>query len=282
MKKNVLIFGGNSLLARDVHRLLSRNCGVVTAGRRGCEVFTDVCQRVEIPDGIDTVINCAAHFGGRTDDSIEAAVETNVMGLLKICKAASRSGIKHIVNISSIFATLPPTSPSYTAYAFTKKHGDELAEYYCALNHLPLLTLRPSRIYGDSIEFARNQPFLYHMIDRAERGEEIVIYGSNDPVRNYIHSLDVAEVIARSLECGLTGTYACTFPQDRTYSEIAGCAGKVFGANSGLSFARDKPDIPDDAYFFDSSLYDRIGFVPGISMELGLGRIKQHRERGIE
>jgi nucleoside-diphosphate-sugar epimerase len=282
VRKTVLISGGNALLAQEVKRQLSGSWSVVTAGRDACDVFMDVSRSVEIPAGMDAVIHCAANFGGITDEKIDAALETNVHGLLKICQAALKAGVKHIINISSIFAILSPDSPGYSIYALTKKHADELADYYCTLNRLPLLTLRPSRIYGDGVEFARNQPFLYHIIDRVERGEGVVLYGAHDPLRNYIHCRDVGEVISRSLACGITGTFPCTFPENTTYAQITAGAARVFGQPGGLAFAEDKPDIPDDIHPFDSSLYERIGFVPGISMELGLQRIKQHRDRGLK
>jgi nucleoside-diphosphate-sugar epimerase len=39
-------------------------------------------------------------------------------------------------------------------------------------------------------------PFFYDLIDKAGRGEDIYLYGSHDPKRNYIHIDDVTRVLA--------------------------------------------------------------------------------------
>jgi nucleoside-diphosphate-sugar epimerase len=278
MKKTILIIGANSALAKDAVPILRRNNTIITAGRKDCDVYCDLGGPITIPAGVDTIINFAASFGGTADDEIEGAVHTNVLGVLRLCEAAHTAGVKQIVHISSIFALVDETSPSYSIYAITKRHGDELAQYYCQLNNILLTILRPSRIYGDSNAFARHQPFLYHIADKAQAGEDIAIYGTNDAARNYIHSVDLAEVMTRVIARRVAGVYACTYPTNATYSQIAHAAQRVFGQEGQVSFAKDKPDIPSDTFSLDQSVYEKIDYQPRISIETGMERIKHYRE----
>jgi len=279
MKKTILVIGANSVLAKAVMPVLAKQNNIITAGRKDCNVYCDVAKAVSIPDGVDGVINFAAHFGGTSDEEISGALQTNVVGMLNVCEAAKKAGAAHIISISSIFTLLDETSPSYSVYALTKKQADELAAFYCRVNHQALTILRPSRIYGDSDDFARNQPFLYHIFDKAEKGEDIVLYGTHDASRNYIHAAELAEIIARVAANKIVGTYACTYPENTTYRQIALAAQKVFARGGNVNFLEGKPDVPDDMFPLDQSLYEKIAYRPHISMEDGALRMQQHRER---
>jgi nucleoside-diphosphate-sugar epimerase len=279
MKTKILVIGANSNLAKAVIPVLAKDNTVITAGKSGCDVYCNVTKDVSIPSGTDVVINFAASFGGNSDKEMLEAFNTNVLGTLNICKSAKAAAVKHVINISTIFTVLDNTSPSYSIYAMTKKQADELAQLYCGLNHIPLTILRPSRIYGDSDGFRKNQPFFYQLIDKAKKGEAISIYGKNDAHRNYIHCADIAEIISNIVTQHIEGVYACTHPDDVTYSQIAQIAQKIFNRGGTVSFLDDKPDIPDDSFEADSIIYDKINYWPVISMEDGIRRIKAYRER---
>src|SRR4029077_13208364 len=121
--------------------------------------------------------------------------DVNVLGTLKLCQACTRAKVKHLISISSTSAYLMPASPYYSIYSLSKKQSDEVAQLFCSSFGLPCAILRPSQIYGSEDTFRKHQPFLYTAIDRAERGEEITIYGDHDALRNYIHVDDVCQII---------------------------------------------------------------------------------------
>jgi nucleoside-diphosphate-sugar epimerase len=252
MKRVVLAIGANSALAQDVIPLLAQNNQVITAGRKNCDVYCDVASRVTIPAGVDVVLNCAAHFGGTADDEIEAALQTNVLGMLRICEAAKKAKVSHIVQISSIFALLDEPSPFYSVYALSKRQADELGAYYAGLSGIKFTTLRPSRIFGDDGKFQKGQPFLYQMADKAIDGDEIAIYGIHNPVRNYIYSKDLGEIIARVIGQGVVGAYSCVYPANSSTGDIAKAAFAAVGRDSRVAFLPDKPNIPDDTFALDT------------------------------
>jgi UDP-glucose 4-epimerase len=278
---NVLIVGGTSALGSALKPVLSEFSHVVTGGRRdGDDVHIDLNGPVEemcVPEGLDAVIHTAAQFGGTSDADMLATEAVNVLGTLKLCQAAVRAGVKHFVLISSMSACVKETSEYYGIYALSKRQSEDVARLYCTYRSMPLAIVRPSQIYGNQDEFRRHQPFIYAMVDKAEKGENITIYGSHDAIRNYIHVDDVATVIAKVILDKVEGTYASVHPVDRTYSQIADAAFAAFGVTGRVHFLTDKPDIPDNVFEQDDSLYRRIAFYPRISIEEGMKQIALYR-----
>jgi nucleoside-diphosphate-sugar epimerase len=277
----ILIVGGTSSVARALKPVCSEFSEVITAGRAHCDITLDLQDAIEtmaIPNDIDVVIHTAAHFGGKADAEILEAENINVLGTLKLCQVAVQARAKHFVLVSSISACLKENSEFYSIYALAKKHSEEVARFYCAAHSLSLTILRPSRIYGNEDSFRQHQPFLYTMVDKAEKGEDIPIYGSHDALRNYIHVDDLARIIAKVVQNRLEGTYSCMHTTDLTYSQIARAALLAFESKGNVHFLKDKSDIPDNIFAEDHSLYERIGFYPQVSIEDGMKQLAFYRK----
>jgi nucleoside-diphosphate-sugar epimerase len=277
----MLIVGATSSVARALIPLLKNMGEVVTAGRGDTDVHLDLGRHAEpivIPAGTDVVVNTAAHFGGNTQADILAAASTNAIGTLRLCQAAIDAGASHMVQISSMFAELQAGSPFFNAYSLSKRHADELAELSCAAGDMALTVLRPARLYGKGEGFRRHQPFLYRVLEQAERGEEISIYGSNDARRWFLHIDDIAQIIALVIRHRLAGRYDCLPLAPVSCSEIAALAFDAFGKPRRIRFISDKPDIADDQVLAgDTSLYEKLQFRPGVSMQAGIRDIASSR-----
>ncbi|MCK1394727.1 NAD(P)-dependent oxidoreductase [Bradyrhizobium sp. 1] len=276
----VLIVGGTSSLAQTLIPFLRARCEVLTAGRKGCDVELDLCSRdIQIPDGIDCVVNMAAAFGGKELPDALQAMDVNVLGLMKLCHASSRAGAKHLVHISSIFADLRNDSPFFGAYALSKRHSEDVAQFYGRELRLPVAVLKPSQIYGVGSGFRRHQPFLYTIMDKAQSHEDIILFGSNDPLRNFIHAEDVAKIISAAVVMKLEGTYHCVNPDNVTYSQIAAAAISAFESESKVAFLKDKPDIPSNGFACDETLFRLLDYFPRISMAQGMQMEAAHRRQ---
>ena len=272
----VVIVGGNSSVGSALKGALSASCEVITAGRTNCEIALDLTwprERFLLPADVDVIVHTAAHFGGKTSADVLEAEQVNVLGTLKLCQAAASTKAKHFILISSIFATLGEKSEHYGVYALSKRHAEEMARFVCATASLPLTVLRPSQIYGAGPRFRVHQPFLHMMIDKARKGEDILLYGTRDPRRNFIYIDDLTAVIARVVTMGVVGTYSCQHPSDVTYSRIAKAAFEAFDTRGSVRFLPDQPDIPDNVFAVDDALYEAIGFRPSTSIEDGLRQI---------
>lgn len=276
----ILIVGGTSALAQALKPVLSEFAEVITAGRTGCDVHLDLGDPVEkivFPIGVDVVINTAAYFGGKSFEDMYKTENVNVLGVLKLCQICTKAKIKQLVLISSIFACLDKNSHFYSIYSLSKKHSDDIAQLYSSRFGLPLTILRPSQFYGVGNGFRKHQPFLSTIIDKAEKGEDILLYGSNDALRNFIHVEDVAKVIALVIQRKIEGTYACMNVRNVSYSEIAAAAIDAFGSKSTVKFIKDQPDIHDNIFDIDDSLFRLIEYYPQISISLGMKKEAAHR-----
>lgn len=269
----VLIVGGTSALAQVLKPALSSFAEVTTAGRSNCDLNIDLgspSDRLALPSGFDVVVNAAASFGVRTFEEMLRAESVNVLGVLKLCDACQSAQVKHLVLVSSIFAGLDRTSRFHNIYAASKRHSDEVAQIYCDSVSLPLTIVRPSQFYGTGAAQRKHQPFLSMLIDKAANNEEIVFYGSNDAKRNFIHVEDVARSIALLIQRAIPGTYTCMSPRNVSYTEVANAAIAAFGSSSTIRFAPDQPDIPDNIFPIDDSLFQTLDWYPEIPITEGM------------
>ena len=280
----ILIIGGTSSLGTALKNAFQESDEVITAGRKNCDISIDLRDPVEkivFPNDIDVVIHTAAHFGGKEAAEIIECENINVVGTLKLFRAAAQANVKHFVLISSIFAMLKKDSEHFGIYSLTKKHAEDVAEFYCSKFSIPLTILRPSQIYGNMDSFSKHQPFFYAIADKAEGGEDITFYGNNDALRNFIHADDLVAIIAFVIQNKVEGKYSCMHPEDIAYSRIANAAISAFKSKSEVQFLKDKPDIPDNIFEKDFSLYERIHFYPEISIEKGMEMMATYRNNLI-
>jgi nucleoside-diphosphate-sugar epimerase len=277
----VLLVGGNSSLARCLRPVLAGFAEVVTAGRSGCDLLLDITGAIHIPEGFEAVLNTAAHLGGSTPEALAAAAETNILGLLRLGQACAVAGVGHLVHVSSIFATLPLSSPFHSAYALSKRHGDEALRLQVSMRELPLTIVRPSQFYGVGEQYRRNQPFLFSVMDKAQAGQDIEIWGKRDARRNFIHVQDVVNILARVVRTRTLGVFTCSHPQDLSFSQIAQAAVDAFESSSAIRFLPDKPDTPDNIFPFNDELYRALGYIPQINITRGMQMEAAHRRGSI-
>ena len=271
----ILLVGGSSSIALALHPVLSSMANVLTAGRSNSDIELDMRWGVEqfkIPSGLDCVVNLSANFGGQDFESILAAEEINAIGALKLAQACKSVGVSHMIQISSIFAERDDRNPLYNSYAMSKRHGEELLSLYCRNVGLPLLILRPSRIYGEGENYRRHQPFLYDLLDQAQTNETIVLNGSNDAIRNFIHVDDVVEIISRIIQLQIEGIFQCAGISNLQISQIAAIAVDVCDSSSKIVFDPEQKDIPDNSLEVDETLFQLINYFPMVTLDDGLIR----------
>lgn len=277
-----LVVGSSSSVGRALIPVLSEFSEVVTAGRTNCDitiVLGDPSVNYTLPDHIDVLIHTAANFGGGTDKEILEAELVNTVGTLKLCQAAVNAKVKHFILISSIFTELSIDSQFHSVYALSKKHSEEMAKFYCSKHSLPLTILRPSQIYGNEDHFRRHQPFIYAIADKAQNGENITLFGSHDPLRNFIYIDDLTTIIVKTIQNRVEGIYPCAHPDDVAFSEIVKAALDAFNSDASLLFLKDKADMHDNVFKKDNSLYEIIDFYPQISIKLGMKKIADYRKK---
>lgn len=277
----ILIVGGTSSTGRVLKPVLTEFSEVITAGRKNCDIYLDLTKSINdisISNDIDVVIHTAAHFGGKTTKEMLKAEEVNALGTLKLCNAIVEARVKHFILISSISVCVQENSEYFGIYAISKKHSEDLARFFCSKHSIAITILRPSQIYGNDDSFRTHQPFIYTMVDNAENNKDITIYGSNDALRNYIHVDDLTQIITKVIQQKVVGTYASMHPENLSYSQIAKAAFSAFNSKGRVLFNKEKPDIPDNIFEEDNSLYEKINYYPQISIDEGMRRIAKYRK----
>lgn len=278
---HILIIAGNSSLALALKPVLSQFATVITAGKTGCDIALDIYSSTTttcFPSNIDIVINTASGFHANTPDAFINTVGINTSGLLKIARACTDANIRHLIHVSSIFTMLDVNSPFYSLYSLTKKQGDDLLQLYSRKFDLPCTIIRPSQFYGSEAAIKRHHPFLGNIIDKALRHENIILHGSNDAMRNFIHVEDVAQCIALICQKKIFGMYNCVYPDHVHYSEIAKAVIAAFDSHSNIIFNRAAPDIIDNIPEIDTALYTLLDYHPRISIQDGMKKIAQNRQ----
>jgi len=72
--------------------------------------------------------------------------------------------------------------------------------------------------------------------------------------------------------------YACTYPSDTSFSQLAETAQRVFARGGTVHFAEDKPNTPDNIFENKGEIYQRLGYEPQVSLERGIAQLKAQRE----
>jgi nucleoside-diphosphate-sugar epimerase len=276
----VLILSGTSNLAISLVPHITSIADVITAGRTNCDLYVDLLaapEEISFPENVDALIITAAAFAGETLQHVLNTEAINVLGTIKLCSAAARSGVRHVILISTALVTVGGSPRQYSAYSVSKRHSEEVAQLCCSKEDIGLTILRPSRIYGDSDSFRKHQPFLYMIADRAESNQNIEIYGTQDAKRNFIHVEDLCHIVTSVVRQKAFGVFQCVYPMDVSISQIVRSAHVAFSSDASIIFRRERPDMLDDDFLHEPNLYQTIGYSPQISIEDGFARIARHR-----
>lgn len=160
--------------------------------------------------------DAVCHLGGVGDVYLAAekphvAASLNVAGTAHVAEAALMHGVKKLVYASTWevygeprYQPLDedhPCSPDHP-YSISKYAGELMALSYDRLKGLPVLALRLGTSYG-----ARMRPnsVFSIFINKARRGETIVIQGTGEQSRQFTHASDIARAFAMACESEARG-----------------------------------------------------------------------------
>ncbi len=268
------------MLGRRIVDIFNRDTSikVFTCGRGSSyEINFDLLDDIasaqfnNVPNEIDVAIYCSASFLG---NSINDAVHNemiNSVGSLRAAQIADKLNTKHFINVSSISSL---ANQSMNSYGLSKKHGHENLLYIFKEIGMKYTSLFFSQLYDEYGKARKHQRMLYSFIDSAFIGQDIWIYGNNDPYRNYLFIDDAVNIIRGVILHDLVGSYPCVHPSSNTCSEVAKMIQAVINKGGQVGFLRDKSDIPDIEIPTDISIYDKINYLPSIDLIQGITRIK--------
>ncbi len=143
------------------------------------------------------------------------AFQTNVTGTLNVLEAARRTGVKRVVDISSIGVlpaiqyepidsahpiVLAREGPGSGAYGAAKVSGEVFAFAYQRAYGIDVRIIRPSAVYGFGMQW-HSANYMKEFVEPAVRGEQVRVPSGGRLPRDYTHVLDVASLTVRVVDC---------------------------------------------------------------------------------
>ena len=159
--------------------------------------------------GCDLVYHLASTTVPQTsNDDPVYDVDTNILGTLHLLDEAKKAKVKKIVFVSSggtvygIPQEIPikenhPTEPT-SSYGICKLAIEKYLHLYWILYGLDYYILRIANAYGERQPITDTQGVISSFLDKAIRGDELVIWGDGAVVRDYVYIEDIANALARA------------------------------------------------------------------------------------
>jgi GDP-L-fucose synthase len=178
-----------------------------------------------------------------------------------------------------------PLEPTNEPYAIAKIAGIKLCESYNRQYGTDYRSLMPTNLYGPGDSFHAQDshviPALLRRFHEAARnGEpEVVVWGSGNPRREFLHVDDVAAAAVQVMELAKAAYRSVTGPEvshinvgtgeDCTIAELAETIARVTNYSGRLRFDTSKPD-GTPRKLLDVARIRGLGWRPAISLEEGL------------
>jgi len=286
-----------------VRQLEARGVGnILTAGRDRLDLLDQAAVQAFFDEHpIDQVYLAAAKVGGIHANNTYPAefIYQNLMIEANIIHAAHTAGVQKLLFLGSSciypkFAEQPmredalltgTLEPTNEPYAIAKIAGIKLCESYNRQYGRDYRSVMPTNLYGPGDNF---HPENSHVIpallrrfhEAVQRGdEEVVIWGSGTPMREFLHVDDMAAASVHVMELPSEIYAEHTEPMlshinvgtgiDCTIRELAETVARVTGFEGRLAFDTSKPDGAPRK-LMDVSRLRALGWSAQIGLEEGL------------
>ncbi len=206
MNKKFLVTGASGFIGSHVSDFLTNKGYKVTLFDKKFSKYKKNNQKLTIGNVSNLkVLNKALknihtvfHFAAKADlkDSNENpfdAIESNVVGTVKIFRACLKNKVKKIIFASSIYAR----SEQGGIYSTTKLTSEMLLERLCKKYKIKFVILRFGTVYG---ERANKFNTVLNFINDAKKKKKIYRETKGNEIRSYIHVKDVAKIVFKSTE----------------------------------------------------------------------------------
>lgn len=304
LNQSIFVAGHSGMVGSAIVRRLKAlgYANILTAGRDQLNLLDQAAVQAYFQaNQVDQVYLAAAKVGGIHANNTYPAgfIYENLMIEANIIQAAHSNGVKKLLFLGSsciypkhaeqpmreealLTGILEPTNEPY---AIAKIAGIKLCESYNRQHGRDYRSVMPTNLYGPHDNY---HPENSHVIpallrrfhEAVQRGdEEVVIWGSGKPMREFLHVGDMAAASVHVMELDAASYQANTQPMlshinvgtgvDCTIRELAETIAKVTGFAGRLSFDATKPDGAPRK-LMDVSRLKALGWQASISLEDGL------------
>ncbi|MFF7253390.1 GDP-L-fucose synthase family protein [Streptomyces microflavus] len=242
----------------------------------------------------DAVVLAAAKVGGIMANSTYPVqfLEDNLRIQLSVIAGAHAAGTERLLFLGSscIYPRLAPQpireeslltgelEPTNEAYALAKIAGIVQTQSYRRQYGASYISAMPTNLYGPGdnfdLETSHVLPALIRRFHEAQRdgAEEVTLWGSGSPRREFLHVDDLAAACVRLLEAydgDAPVNIGCG--EDLTIRELAQTIAEVTGYQGRIGWDTSKPD-GTPRKLLDVSRLTSIGFKPQIPLRDGIAR----------
>lgn len=175
-----------------------------------------------------------------------------------------------------------PTAP-ISPYGITKLAIERYAMMYHYLHGVPAIVVRPANAYGRGQLPFRGQGFVATAMGSILQEKDVVVYGEQGTVRDYVHVRDLAAGIIAALDHGIEGeTYNIGSGVGRSNLDVLDMIRPLAEAADLPVRVRHEParkfDVPANVLNF-GRLLARSGWLPKVSMPEGLAEMWEDLSR---
>jgi UDP-glucose 4-epimerase len=279
--RRVLVTGGSGFIGRRVVAELSSDGAEVRAVDLQPHpdpsvdvVIGDIADRQvldrALEGGFDSIVHLAAVTSVlRSLEHPERTFQTNVLGTHNVLEAGRAAGVTSLAFASTNAVTGPMEAPKITEratlrpmtpYGSTKAAGEMMMSAYTASYGLRCACIRLTNVYGPGMQ--AKDSIVARLMRAIRLGTTFEIYGDGNQVRDYVHSLDVADAMRLALTSDeWAGPVVIGSGTSLSVHEVIAAVRDVSGADFEARHGAAKPgEMP--AVIVDPSRAHSLGWEP--------------------
>ena len=308
MDKNdkVFVAGPRGLVGSAIVRRLAAlgYSNVLTPGHKDLELLdaVDVAEYFE-HHRPDYVIIAAARVGGILANSTYPAefIYQNLMIQNHLIHQSWQAGVKKLIFLGSscIYPKLcdqpmkeeslmsGPLEPTNSAYAIAKIAGIEMCWAYNRQHGTNFIPVMPTNLYGPNdnfdLETSHVLPALIRKFHEAKAcgEEEVVVWGTGTPKREFLHVDDLANACCFLLENEIDPNAYGDKPlfnigcgKEVSIAELADIVKEIVGFSGRIVYDSTKPD-GTPRKLLEVSRMSQLGWQAGVDLKMGLKKTYQ-------
>ena len=292
--KRVFVAGHRGMVGSAIVRALRpRSCAVLTAPWPGVDLRRqEQVQRWMQSERPDAVFLAAARVGGIRANSTRPAefIHDNLAIQSAVVEGARRAGVGKLMFLGSscIYPRMTrqpieegalltgPLEPTNEWYAIAKIAGIKLCQAYRRQYGCNYISIMPTNLYGPGDDFdlqrAHVIPALMRKMHEAKArgGDEVVVWGSGTPKREFLHVDDLADAAVHLMEVYAGEEHVNVGTgRDISIADLARMLKDVTGYRGRLAYDRSMPD-GTPRKLLDVTRATRLGWRAKIELHEGL------------
>lgn len=235
------------------------------------------------------------HFAAEThvDRSIigpDDFLRTNIMGTKVILEASLKHRVNGFINISTDevygeikegqFTEDSPLIPN-SPYSVSKASQDMLGRAFYRTYGLPVITIRPSNVYGP---WQHPEKLIPHAIYRILSNQKVPIYGDGSNIREWLYIDDCVKGIFKIVEYGEVGeVYNLSSGEEKKNIDVVRTILETLNKSEEyIQFVKDRPGHDYRYSSCSEKVRKNLGWVPEYRFEDGIRKTVEWYVRNLD